>query len=103
MKQIQIVMVRIYLTDDQAKINTLLKRLKDWEKVRGVTVFEALTGFGRSGLPLPRPGVPIPIVVEFFEETDKVEKILEDISGFIDSEHIVTWPAQLILDSKGVV
>ncbi len=94
-------MVRIYLDADDTAINVLMKRLHDWEKIRGVTIFEALTGFGKSGLPAPHPDIPLPIVVEFFDVPDKVSRILEDISGFIASEHIVVWGAKLVVDHKG--
>lgn len=56
-------MLGIYLNSDDMSINVLMKRLQVWEKVRGVTVFEALTGFGQSGLAAPHRDLPFPIVV----------------------------------------
>lgn len=97
----KITIVRIYLNTDHAGVNVLLKRLHDWEKIRGVTVFEALTGFGKSGLPPPNPETPTPKVVEFFDYPEKARRIIEDISGFIASEHIIFWDAELTVGSKG--
>lgn len=32
----EVTMVRIYLTEGEAQLKTLIKRLHDWEKLRGV-------------------------------------------------------------------
>ena len=42
--------VRIYLTEADKTLEPLLKKLHDQEKVRGVTVFRAMSGFGGSGV-----------------------------------------------------
>jgi len=103
MNTAKVMMVRIYLTDNYANIKTLLKRLHDWEKVRGVTVFEAMAGFGPPGFENAYAhDISIPIVVEFFDDAEKIAKVLDDLSGFIAAEHIVTWEAQLVSSSKGV-
>ncbi len=36
MKMIEVTMVRIYLNEKEAHLESLLQRLHDWEKVRGV-------------------------------------------------------------------
>jgi len=78
---------------------TILKRLHDWEKVRGVTVFRGVSGFGSSGVmhssKLLDMSLNLPVVIEFFDEPDKVEIILEHLSGMIEPEHIVSWSARL--------
>ncbi|MGD8811328.1 MAG: DUF190 domain-containing protein, partial [Thioalkalispiraceae bacterium] len=43
-------MVRIYLNEGEGQLKGFLKRLHDWEKVRGVTVFRGISGFGDSGV-----------------------------------------------------
>lgn len=49
MKTLEITLVRIYLTESEGRMEGLLKRLHDEEKVRGVTVFRGICGFGQSG------------------------------------------------------
>jgi len=102
MKKIQVTMVRIYLTEADKMIDTLLKRLHDWEKVRGVTVFRGITGFGKSGVmhssQLLDMSLNLPVIVEFFDEASKVDAILEHLSSTIEPGHIVSWAAELMVD-----
>jgi len=92
-------MVRIYLTEGEKQIKSLLKRLHDWEKVRGVTVFRGVSGYGDSGIfhgtSVVDLSLNLPIVIEFFDEPKKIETILEHLNTFIDPGHIVTWSAQV--------
>jgi PII-like signaling protein len=93
----EVMMVRIYLTEGEGQLNTLLKRLHDWEKVRGVTVFRGISGYGDSGkihgTQFIDLSLNLPIVVEFFDAPDKVEQILEHLSTVVKPEHMVKWPA----------
>lgn len=99
MQSIEITLVRIYLTEAKAHLSALLKRLHDEEKVRGVTVFRGTAGFGRSGVlhssKLLDMSLDLPVVVEFFDEPDKVAAILEHLEGVIEPGHIVSWSARL--------
>ena len=47
MKHSDVTMVRVYLTEAGKTLKTLLTKLHDEEKVRGVTVFRGISGFGR--------------------------------------------------------
>jgi len=91
-------MVRLYLTEGEAQLETLLKRMRDWEKVRGLTVFRGIAGFGPSGelheSKFIDLGMDLPIVVEFFDVADKVEQILEHLSSIVKKDHMVWWHAQ---------
>lgn len=102
MKKIDVTMVRIYLTEAESQQGTLLKRLHDWEKVRGVTVFRGTNGFGMSGKfhtsRLLDLSLDLPVVLEFFDEPGKIDAIIEHLSGFIDSGHIVSWSAKLTVE-----
>ena len=92
-------MVRVYLTEEKAHLRNLMAQLHDWEKVRGVTVFRGISGFGTTGKvhssTLLDMSLNLPVVVEFFDEPDKVEKILEHLNTFIAPGHIVSWPARV--------
>jgi uncharacterized protein len=104
MKTIEVIMVRVYLTEAKSHLNTLLKRLHDWERVRGVTVFRGITGFGKSGKmhssALLEMSLDLPVVVEFFEEPQKAEEILKYLSTIIEPGHVVSWPARLLVGGE---
>ena len=102
MKQMTVTMVRVYLTEAEGKLDPLIKRLHDWEKVRGVTVFRGISGFGQSGKMhssnLLSMSLDLPVVVEFFDEPEKVQSILEHLEEMINPGHIVSWDANLMVE-----
>lgn len=97
MKTVEVTMVRIYLNEQEHNLEHLMKRLRDWEKVRGVTVFRGISGFGESGevhsATLIDLSLDLPVVVEFFDEPARVETILEHLNNEIKPRHIVKWSA----------
>ncbi len=99
MKQREVTIVRIYLNEKNNGVENILKRLHDWEKVRGVTVFRGISGFGDSGeLHTARfmdLALDLPVVVEFFDEPDKVREIIEHLRTSIKPGHIVSWNAMV--------
>lgn len=99
MKTTEVTVVRIYLTEGEGQLDALLKRLHDWEKVRGVTVFRGVIGFGQSGVmhrsDLIDLSLNLPVVVEFFDEPEKVENILEHLNDQIKPGHMVLWNARV--------
>ncbi len=88
-------MVRVYLAEGQNQLEPLIKRLHDWEKVRGVTVFRGISGFGPSGevhaSRIVDMSLDLPVVVEFFDAPDKVASILEHLNNEFSPGHIVSW------------
>ncbi len=98
MKDHEMIMVRIYLLEGEVQLDNLLKRLHDWEKLRGLTVFRGISGFGANGklhsAKLIDLAMELPIVVEFFDEGHKVEATLEHLKDEIKSGHVVWWPVR---------
>ncbi|MCP5142490.1 MAG: DUF190 domain-containing protein [Chromatiales bacterium] len=96
MTQKSMTLVRIYCTEGEGRMRKLLKLLHDVEKVRGVTVFRGVAGFGASGrihtAGLVDLALELPLVLEFFDERDKVERIIADLSASVKPGHIVSWP-----------
>ena len=92
-----VTMVRIYLTEGEAQLKNLIKQLHDWDKLKGVTVFRGIAGYGDSGEILNANimdlSLNLPVVVEFFDLPEKVEKIIEHLNTFIKPGHIVSWKA----------
>ncbi len=98
MSAIEVRCVRVYLTE-QDKYQRLLARLHDVEKVRGVTVFRGISGFGRDGhmhsSHLIDTALDLPIVIEFFDVPQRVETIIAHLRELVPPGHIVSWAAQL--------
>jgi len=99
MKHSDVTMVRIYLTEAEQLLKTVLAKLHDEEKVRGVTVFRGISGFGRSGVvhssTLLDLSLDLPVVIEFFDEPRKVQSILTHLKDILPPGHVVSWPARV--------
>ncbi|HFC76645.1 MAG TPA: DUF190 domain-containing protein [Candidatus Moranbacteria bacterium] len=96
----QITMVRVYLTESEQSLKKLLTYLHDESQVSGVTVLRGITGFGNSGkiytASLLDLSLDLPIIVEFFDNPEKITVILSHIQNMIKPNHIVHWQATLI-------
>lgn len=99
MKTLDVTMVRIYLHEGQGQMESLMQLLHDEEKVRGVTAFRGVSGFGQSGKmhssTLLDMSLDLPLIIEFFDETEKVEKVMENLNRLVKPGHLVSWPAQI--------
>ncbi len=95
----KVTVARIYLSEGEHLQQTLLKRLHDTEKVRGVTVFRGISGYGHSGrmrgVGLLDLSLDLPVVVEFFDSPDVVERVLADLEDLLPPEHVITFAADL--------
>jgi PII-like signaling protein len=95
----EVTMVRIYLTEGETQLKTFLKRLRDWEKLRGVTVFRGITGYGNSGVihgaDIIDLSLHLPIVLEFFDTPEKILEICEHLQDLVKPGHMVRWQAQI--------
>lgn len=89
-------LVRIYCTEGEGRMRKLLARPHDEEKVRGVTVFRGIAGFGDSGQVhssgLLDLSLNLPLVIEFFDTNERAERIIADLAGTVKPKHIVSWP-----------
>jgi uncharacterized protein len=100
----QVTVVRIYLTErDHGRRKTLMKEilgiLHDQHRVRGVTVFRGIAGFGESGevhdaADALRILVDLPLVIEFFDTPEVVQAVFGLLKDRIPEGHIISWSAQ---------
>jgi PII-like signaling protein len=101
MKETEVTVVRIYLHEAKAHMEKLLKYLHDDSKVRGVTVFRGISGFGTSGeihsSKLLDMSLDLPVVVEFFDVPEKAKDIIAELNKTIKLGHIVYWLAKINL------
>lgn len=99
MRTSEVTVVRIYLTEGEKRLKTLLARLHDEEKVRGVTVFRGISGFGRSGVvhssTLLDLSLDLPVVIEFFDSPETVSRILGHLKIELPAGHVLTWSAHI--------
>lgn len=99
MKNLDVTMVRVYLTDGELHLEPLMKHLNDHVKVRGLTVFRGIAGFGQSGVlhsaSLLDMSLDLPVVIEFFDESKKAESLMEFLYEMVGPGHIVSWPVKL--------
>jgi len=102
MKTMEVHVVRVYIHEGQHLMRDIVDLLHDREKVRGVTVFRGIAGFGSSGAlhtaNLLDLSLDLPLVVEFFDTPQRVEEILEVLKDYVKPAHTVIWPAQVTLD-----
>jgi PII-like signaling protein len=99
MKTETVSMVRIYLTEGEGVAQEIFRRLHDEERVRGVTLFRGVSGFGRSGKvhssSLLDLSLDLPLVLEFFDAPDRVDEILGHLQDTIAPGHLVRWSAEV--------
>lgn len=99
MKQTEVTMVRVYLTEGDHQLRKLLDFLHRDEQVRGVTAFRGIAGFGRSGkaheASLLDISMDLPLVVEFFDLPQQVDRVLQDLNQWVEPGHVVSWSARV--------
>lgn len=99
MKRTEVTVVRLYLAEGEVQLNNLMRRLRDWEKLRGLTVFRGVSGFGEDGA-IRGDGAAqgndrLPVVVEFFDTPPRIEAVLRHLEAEIKPGHLLTWTAQV--------
>lgn len=96
MKTIPVLMVRIYITESSGLLPKIVEYLKKDAKVRGISVFRAISGFGETGnhsASLLDLSLDLPLTIEFFDHKEKIEIALEGLNKMVKPEHIVMWEA----------
>lgn len=105
MRAVEVMVVRIYLSERDARLDRLLERLRKEEGIRGVTVFRGVEGFGNSKAlhtaRLVDLALDLPVVVEFFDVPGKAVAVIEHLAREIKPDHIVSWRAHTYSDGPG--
>jgi len=95
----KITVARIYVTEGSHIHDKIFQRLHDEHKVKGLTMFRGIAGFGKSGethsSSLLDMSFDLPVVLEFFDEDANVKKALQSLSDLINSGNVVTFAAEL--------
>ncbi len=100
----EMTMVRIYVLEGERKhhrslADQIFDRLHKEHKVKGVTQFRGISGFGSHGIvhhiDLARLNAHLPVVIEFFDKTEIIDETLIWIRELIDADKIVTWKIEV--------
>jgi PII-like signaling protein len=96
----EVLMIRVYLSEHEGKLSKVLSLLHDDLKVRGLSVFRAMTGYGNSGRwhtsNLVDLSLDLPVVVEFCDEPGLARPALERLDALRKPGHVVEWPARVL-------
>ncbi|VEB33962.1 Uncharacterized ACR, COG1993 [Legionella sainthelensi] len=94
---VEITVVRIYTLERAENIPSILNYLQNEAKIRGISVFRAISGLGetnvQNGSFLEIP-FSLPIIIEFFDEHSKITVALEYLTKIIKKEHLIFFPAR---------
>lgn len=96
MNTVDVMVVRIYITEASHLLKTIIGYLKNEAGIRGVSVFRAISGFGETGehtTSFIDLSLNLPLVIEFFDTKNKIDPALDHLSEVIKPEHIVVWKA----------
>lgn len=92
-----ITMVRIYLVEGRDDVNKIITRLIELD-AKGFTVFKGVAGLGTDHrlhkASLLALSSELPIIIEFFDEPERVKKVIENLGPLVKPELVVSWPAQ---------
>lgn len=95
----EVTMVRVYLTERQGVWKSLLNELHSRHRVRGVTVFRGIAGFGHSGVvhssSLVDLSLDLPLVLEFFDRPEAAERAIAWLETQTEPGCIVSWQARV--------
>lgn len=97
MNTIDVIITRVYITESSHLLDKIINYLKNDAKIRGVSVFRAISGFGESGhhtASLVDLFIDLPLAIEFFDKKPKIEIALDYLNTIIKPEHIVYWNAK---------
>jgi uncharacterized protein len=92
-----VTIARIYTLEGHDQLNQALDILRDEEKIMGVTIIRGIAGFGENReihtSSLLDLSLELPLIIEFYDEPEKVAKAIQALKSKVDCKHIVSWPA----------
>lgn len=90
--------VRVYLSEDSPLLSELYQFLHS-NHIRGATIFRGVKGFGESGKERESNILDfhfkLPLILEFFDQSDKIDKILENFNDRLEPGRVLSWFAEL--------
>ena len=99
MQYIDVKIVRIYTLEGAKVIPQIMHYLQHEVKVRGASIFRAISGFGEHGThssSILDWSIALPVVIEFYDNVDKIDEIVDYLVTIVKKEHII------VLDAKSL-
>ncbi|MGR9046070.1 MAG: DUF190 domain-containing protein [Gammaproteobacteria bacterium] len=97
-----ITIAQIYTLEGHDHLNKALTILRDQQNIAGVTVIRGIAGFGASRdihtSSLLSLSLELPLIIEFYDEPEKVKQAIESLKAKLDVKHIVSWSAKAHID-----
>lgn len=104
MKLSEVTIARIYVLEGHDQVGQALDILRDEAKVIGVSIFRGIAGFGEDReihtSSLVTLSLELPLIIEFYDQPEKVEKAIQTLKSRLDLKHIISWPATAYFDTK---
>jgi PII-like signaling protein len=98
MKKQTVTVARVYTLEGHDHLNKAIKILQQQCHIAGVTIIRGIAGIGDSGdihtSSILSLSLELPLVIEFYDQPDKVEQAIFELKHQLNLEHIVTWPAE---------
>jgi PII-like signaling protein len=98
----EVTMARIYTLEGHDQLDQALYILRDEEKITGVTIIRGIEGFGENrevhSSSLLTLSLELPLILEFYDEPEKVKKAIQALQSRVDFKHIVSWSAMAYID-----
>ncbi len=99
MNQYSVSLIRVYSDDGKCDVDEILEILMQNPLISGLTVFRGIAGFGPHHqlhtMKLLDLSADLPLVIEFFHQSETVADIIQQVHQLIDKAHIVSWPVNL--------
>lgn len=100
----EMMMVRVYIMEAEKQLQPILRYLHNTTKVRGVTVFRAIEGFGQSGQihlsSLIDLSLNLPITIEFFDTKERIVDVINHLNTLVEPGHMASWPIYVNVDGS---
>ncbi len=97
MSEREVKIARVYTLEGHDHLNQALEILRYEQNIAGLTVIRGIAGIGSSGdvhtSSLLSLSMELPLVIEFYDQPEKVEQAIEALKAQVDIKHIVSWKA----------
>jgi PII-like signaling protein len=98
----EVTVARIYTLEGHDQLDQALEILRDEENIMGITIIRGIEGFGEDRevhtSSLLTLSLELPLIIEFYDDAEKVQKAIQALKSRLDFKHIVSWSAMAYID-----
>lgn len=104
MKNVMVTVVRIYVRESENLLDKVVTFLHDESRIAGLTVLRGQEGFAEDGAVhgafLVDLSLDLPLIIEFYDEPERVDAVLHSLLRRFPLPHIISWQANRIVATK---